>query len=119
MRRDSFRRSRRALLRCADRSAVPRERRRRSARPPYTIEYYYKCQWAIKRVLRLFIRHYPLLKKIQSPAGFSPSRSSRRPTILRKSFAGYGSHRYKNSTVATTANPMKRPSSRTLAGPGD
>jgi hypothetical protein len=35
---------------------------------PYTIEYYYKCQWGHQaEFLRLFLKnHYPLLKKIES-----------------------------------------------------
>ena len=35
---------------------------------PYTVEYYYKCQWGHQaEFLQLFLKnHYPLLKKIQS-----------------------------------------------------
>ena len=35
---------------------------------PYTIEYYYKCQWGHQaEFLRLFLKnHYPLLKRIES-----------------------------------------------------
>ena len=35
---------------------------------PYTIEYYYKCQWGHQaEFLSLFLKnHYPLLKKIES-----------------------------------------------------
>ena len=76
---------------------------------PYTIEYYYKCQWGHqKEFYDLFIKnHYPLLQKIQttgrilslkidSPAYHTTEdgRWDYRVTI-----------RYKNSTVATTANP--------------
>jgi len=76
---------------------------------PYTIEYYYKCQWGHQaEFLQLFLKnHYPLLKKIQttgrilslkieSPAYHTTEdgRWDYRVTI-----------RYKNSTVATTANP--------------
>jgi hypothetical protein len=76
---------------------------------PYTIEYYYKCQWGHQQeFLQLFLRnHYPLLEKIQatgrilslkieSPAYHTTEdgRWDYRVTI-----------RYKNSTVATTANP--------------
>ena len=34
---------------------------------PYTVEYYYKCQWGHQaEFLQLFMKnHYPLLKKIQ------------------------------------------------------
>ena len=35
---------------------------------PYTVEYYYKCQWGHQQeFLQLFLKnHYPLLKKIQA-----------------------------------------------------
>jgi len=76
---------------------------------PYTMEYYYKVQWGHQReFLDLFLKnHYPLLKriaasgrilsiKIESPAYHTTEdgRWDYRVTI-----------RYKNSTVATTANP--------------
>jgi hypothetical protein len=76
---------------------------------PYTIEYYYKCQWGHQQeFLQLFLKnHYPLLEKIratgrivslkiESPAYHTTEdgRWDYRVTI-----------RYKNSTVATTANP--------------
>lgn len=76
---------------------------------PYTVEYYYKVQWGHQQeFLSLFLKnHYPLLKKIastgrildikiESPAYHTTEdgRWDYRVTI-----------RYKNSTVATTANP--------------
>jgi hypothetical protein len=76
---------------------------------PYTMEYYYKVQWGRqKEFLDLFLKnHYPLLKKnvesgrmlsvkIETPAnhGTEDGRWDYRVTI-----------RFKNSTVATTANP--------------
>ncbi len=76
---------------------------------PYTVEYYYKVQWGHQQeFLDLFLKnHYPLLKKIQttgrilavkieSPAYHTTEdgRWDYRVTI-----------RYRNSTVATTANP--------------
>jgi hypothetical protein len=76
---------------------------------PYTIEYYYKCQWGHQQeFLSLFLKnHYPLLKKIQSTGRIlsvkieSPAyhttedgRWDYRVTIV-----------YKDSTAATTANP--------------
>jgi hypothetical protein len=76
---------------------------------PYTVEYYYKVQWGYQQEFHdLFIRnHYPLLKKmvstgrmlsvkIESPAYHTTEdgRWDYRVTI-----------RFKNSTVATTANP--------------
>ena len=80
-----------------------------SADQPYTIEYYYKCQWGHQAEFKeLFLKnHYPLLQKIQatgrilslkieSPAYHTTEdgRWDYRVTIC-----------YKNSTVATTANP--------------
>jgi len=76
---------------------------------PYTIEYYYKCQWGHQQeFLDLFLRnHWPLLKKIQSTGRIlslkieSPAyhttedgRWDYRVTVV-----------YKNSTLATSANP--------------
>jgi len=76
---------------------------------PYTIEYYYKVQWGHQEeFLHLFLKnHWPLLKKIastgriaalkiESPAYHTTEdgRWDYRVTI-----------RYKDSTVATTANP--------------
>jgi hypothetical protein len=81
----------------------------RGSDQPYTVEYYYKCQWGHQaEFLQLFLKnHYPLLQKIQatgrilsvkieSPAYHTSEelRWDYRVTI-----------RYKNSTVATTANP--------------
>ncbi len=76
---------------------------------PYAMEYYYKVQWGKQQeFLRLFLKnHYPLLKKnvesgrmisvkIETPANHmtEESRWDYRVTI-----------RFKNSTMATTANP--------------
>jgi hypothetical protein len=76
---------------------------------PYAVEYYYKTQWGHQQeFLQLFLKnHYPLLKKnvesgrmvsvkIETPANHmtEESRWDYRVTI-----------RFKNSTVATTANP--------------
>ena len=76
---------------------------------PYSVEYYYKCQWGHQQeFLQLFLKnHYPLLKKIEatgrilsvkveSPAYHTTEdgRWDYRVTI-----------RYKNSTVATTESP--------------
>jgi hypothetical protein len=80
-----------------------------SADQPYTMEYYYKVQWGHQQeFLDLFLKnHYPLLKKgveagrmlsvkIETPANHmtEDSRWDYRVTI-----------KFKNSTVATTANP--------------
>ncbi|MGA2736832.1 MAG: hypothetical protein ABSG65_05210 [Bryobacteraceae bacterium] len=76
---------------------------------PYTVEYYYKVQWGHQQeFLQLFLKnHYPLLRKIvengrmtsvkiEQPAYHTTEdgRWDYRVTI-----------RFKNSTVATTANP--------------
>jgi len=76
---------------------------------PYTVEYYYKVQWGHQQeFFDLFLKnHYPLLKKIQSTGRMiaikieSPAyhttedgRWDYRVTIT-----------FKNSTLATTANP--------------
>lgn len=76
---------------------------------PYTMEYYYKTQWGHQQeFLKLFLQnHYPLLQRIQksgrilsvkieTPANHmtEDARWDYRVTIV-----------YKNSTVATTANP--------------
>ena len=76
---------------------------------PYIMEYYYKVQWGHQQeFLQLFLKnHYPLLMKqtetgrilsvkIETPSnhGTEDGRWDYRVTI-----------RYKNSTVATTANP--------------
>jgi hypothetical protein len=76
---------------------------------PYTVEYYYKVQWGHQQEFQtLFLKnHYPLLQKvaesgrilsvkIETPANHMPeeARWDYRVTI-----------RFKNSSVATTANP--------------
>src|SRR5215831_6745627 len=80
-----------------------------TADQPYTVEYYYKVQWGHQQeFLQLFLKnHYPLLKKIvetgrmisikiETPANHmtEDARWDYRVTI-----------KFKNSTVATTANP--------------
>jgi len=76
---------------------------------PYTVEYYYKTQWGRQQeFLKLFLKnHYPLLLKnvesgrmlsvkIETPANHmtEDARWDYRVTL-----------RFKNSTLATTANP--------------
>ena len=76
---------------------------------PYVMEYYYKVQWGHQQeFLQLFLKnHYPLLRKevesgrmlsvkIETPSNHmtEDARWDYRVTI-----------RFKNSTVATTANP--------------
>ena len=80
-----------------------------AADQPYTMEYYYKVQWGHQQeFLQLFLKnHYPLLKKevesgrlisvrIETPSNHmtEDARWDYRVTI-----------KYKDSTVATTANP--------------
>jgi hypothetical protein len=80
-----------------------------AADQPYTVEYYYKVQWGRQQeFLQLFLKnHYPLLQKvvesgrmigvkIEEPANHmtEDARWDYRVTI-----------RFKNSTLATTANP--------------
>lgn len=80
-----------------------------SANAPYVMEYYYKVQWGHQQeFLNLFLKnHYPLLQKrvesgdmlsvkIETPANHmtEDARWDYRVTIT-----------FKNSTVATTANP--------------
>ena len=80
-----------------------------AANAPYTIEYYYKVQWGHQQeFLQLFLKnHYPLLKKIVA---------SGRMTALKIETPAYHTTEdgrwdyrvtitFKNSTVATTANP--------------
>ena len=76
---------------------------------PYSVEYYYKVQWGHQQeFLQLFLKnHYPLLRKnmesgrilsvkVETPANHTTEdgRWDYRVTI-----------RFKNSTLATTANP--------------
>lgn len=80
-----------------------------AANAPYSVEYYYKTQWGHQQeFLDLFLKnHFPLLRKIQltgritalkieTPANHmtEDARWDYRVTIT-----------YKNSTVATTADP--------------
>ena len=80
-----------------------------AADQPYSVEYYYKVQWGHQQeFLQLFLKnHYPLLQKnvesgrmlsvkIEQPANHmtEDARWDYRVTI-----------RFKNSTLATTANP--------------
>src|ERR1700757_1569489 len=83
-----------------------------AADQPYAMEYYYKVQWGHQQeFLDLFLRnHYPLLKKeiesgrmlsvkIETPSNHmtEDARWDYRVTI-----------RFKNSTVATTADPNQQ-----------
>ena len=80
-----------------------------AANQPYTMEYYYKVQWGRQQeFLQLFLKnHYPLLQKevesgrilsvrIETPANHmtEESRWDYRVTLV-----------FKNSALATTANP--------------
>ena len=82
-----------------------------AADQPYVMEYYYKTQWGHQQeFMQLFLKnHYPLLRKlidsgrvisvkIEAPANHLPedARWDYRVTI-----------RFKNSEMATTANPAE------------
>jgi hypothetical protein len=88
------------------------------ANKPYAMEYYYKVQWGHQQeFLNLFLKnHYPLLQervksgdflsvKIETPANHmtEDSRWDYRVTIT-----------FKNSTVATTANPAEEETMKKL-----
>lgn len=76
---------------------------------PYTVEYYYKCQWGHQQeFFDLFLKnHWPLLKRIQS-TGRILSLKVESPAY-HTSEDGRWDYRvtivYKDSTAATTANP--------------
>jgi hypothetical protein len=89
-----------------------------AADAPYAVEYYYKVQWGHQQeFLDLFLKnHYPLLQKmvssgrmtsvkIETPANHMPEqgRWDYRVTIM-----------FKNSTLATTANPDEESFTRQL-----
>jgi hypothetical protein len=76
---------------------------------PYTIEYYYKVQWGHQQeFLSLFLKnHWPLLQKIQS-TGRIVSLKIESPAYHTTEDGRWDYRvtiRWKDSTVATTANP--------------
>jgi hypothetical protein len=76
---------------------------------PYTVEYYYKVQWGHQQeFLDLFLKnHYPLLQKIVS-TGRMLSVKIEAPAYHTTEDGRWDYRvtiRFKNSTVATTANP--------------
>jgi len=76
---------------------------------PYTVEYYYKVQWGHQQEFYdLFVKnHYPLLMKIAS-TGRILSVEIEAPAYHTTEDGRWDYRvtiRYKNSTVATTANP--------------
>ena len=76
---------------------------------PYTVEYYYKTPWGHQQeFLQLFLKnHYPLLQKI-AETGRILSVQIETPSNHMTADARWDYRvtiRYKNSTVATTANP--------------
>ena len=80
-----------------------------TADQPYTIEYYYKVQWGHQQEFHdLFLKnHYPLLKKIAVDRAHAV-REDRDTGLSRHRRWALGlsrDDRFKNSTVATTANP--------------
>src|SRR5438874_12188683 len=82
-----------------------------SADQPYTMEYYYKVQWGHQQeFLQLFLKnHYPLLKKIVE-SGRMLSVKIETPSNHMTEDARWDYRvtiRFKNSTLATTANPQE------------
>ena len=80
-----------------------------AANQPYTLEYYYKVQWGHQQeFLQLFLKnHYPLLKKIVE-SGRMISVKIEQPSNHMTEDARWDYRvtiRFRNSTVATTANP--------------
>jgi hypothetical protein len=80
-----------------------------SADQPYTMEYYYKVQWGHQQeFLQLFLKnHYPLLKKIVE-SGRMLSVKIETPSNHMTEDARWDYRvtiKFKNSAVATTANP--------------
>jgi hypothetical protein len=79
------------------------------AEQPYTVEYYYKVQWGHQQeFLQLFLKnHYPLLKKIQSSGRMIAVKIE--TPAYHTTEDGRWDYRvtitFKNSTLATTANP--------------
>jgi hypothetical protein len=76
---------------------------------PYTMEYYYKTQWGHQQeFLQLFLKnHYPLLRKIVE-SGRMLSVKIETPSNHMTEDARWDYRvtiKFKNSTVATTANP--------------
>ena len=80
-----------------------------SADQPYSMEYYYKVQWGHQQeFLQLFLKnHYPLLKKIVE-SGRMLSVKIETPSNHMTEDARWDYRvtiKFKNSAVATTANP--------------
>jgi len=76
---------------------------------PYTVEYYYKVQWGHQQeFLDLFLKnHYPLLQRIVS-TGRMLSVKIEQPAYHTTEDGRWDYRvtiRFKNSTLATTANP--------------
>ena len=76
---------------------------------PYTVEYYYKLRWGRQQeFLQLFLKnHYPLLQKIEA-TGRILSLKMETPAYHTTEDGRWDYRvtiRYKDSTVATTANP--------------
>lgn len=76
---------------------------------PYTMEYYYKVQWGHQQeFLQLFLKnHYPLLQKIVE-SGRMTSVKIEQPAYHTTEDGRWDFRvtiRFKNSTLATTANP--------------
>jgi hypothetical protein len=82
---------------------------RAGADEPFTVEYYYKVQWGHQQeFLQLFLKnHYPLLRK-EVESGRMLSVKIEKPSYHMTEDARWDYRvtiRFKNSTVATTADP--------------
>src|ERR1017187_6388197 len=80
-----------------------------AADQPYTLEYYYKVRWGHQQeFLQLFLKnHYPLLQKIVE-GGRMTSVKIEQPAYHTTEDGRWDYRvtiRFKNSTLATTANP--------------
>jgi hypothetical protein len=80
-----------------------------AAGQPYIVEYYYKVQWGHQQeFLQLFLKnHYPLLRKIVE-SGRMTSVKIEQPAYHTTEDGRWDYRvtiRFKNSTLATTANP--------------
>ena len=81
------------------------------ANQPYTMEYYYKTQWGRQQeFLNLFLKnHYPLLlKEVEAGRLLSVKIETPANHMTEDARWDYGvTIKFKDSTVATTANPQE------------
>ena len=89
-----------------------------SANAPYVMEYYYKVQWGHQQeFLNLFLKnHYPiLLKRVESGDMVSVKMETPANHMTEDSRWDYRvTITFKNSTIATTANPAEEETKKKL-----